>query len=340
MADSRCFIQFPHPGYEHQPDPSGHKAWNTYANAHARKFMQFAGQWTDERGQQHSGKMRAWGEWEAQSDLLQELDRPDSSELPRYLWLPYYTDQTYGYERLHNTDSFIFGERILYSNCKQAKRPNLRNLERGSVIAFGSKRDTAGCSTPSCRRRLIRLPGSRHAFCTRRPCARRIPARDRRPAGQKRCDRNAPALPRSHTQRPHGRHVQLLPRRPRRGQRRIRASQHRVPRSLFHADPRPGIQEESPPARNSERTLALHRRTSPRCGPGPGNPRINARASPVLISALGRQATSTKHGYRGTFKRWTSIARCHTPKCSAMSVGIIVGTASPLATETTTHQRQ
>ena len=140
MADSRCFIQFPHPGYEHQPDPSGHKAWNTYANAHARKFMQFAGQWTDERGQQHSGKMRAWGEWEAQSDLLQELDRPDSSELPRYLWLPYYTDQTYGYERLHNTDSFIFGERILYSNCKQAKRPNLRNLERGSVIAFGSKK--------------------------------------------------------------------------------------------------------------------------------------------------------------------------------------------------------
>ena len=56
MADSGCFIQFPHPGGEHQPDP------------------------------------------------------------------------------------FIFGDRFLYSNCKQAKRPNLRNLERGSVIAFGSKK--------------------------------------------------------------------------------------------------------------------------------------------------------------------------------------------------------
>ena len=140
MADRRCFIQFPHPGGEHQPDPNGHKAWNTYANVHARKFMRIEGRWTDESGQQHSGQLRAWGEWEAQSDLLQELDRPDSWELPRYLWLPYYTDRPNGYERLHNTDPFIFGDRFLYSNCKQAKRPNLRNLERGSVIAFGSKR--------------------------------------------------------------------------------------------------------------------------------------------------------------------------------------------------------
>lgn len=140
MANSRCFVQFPHPGLEHQPDLTGHKAWNTYANAHARKFMQFEGRWTDERGQQHNGELRAWCEWEAQSDLLQELDRPDPSELPRYLWLPYYTDQPDGYERLHNTDPFIFGDQFLYSNCKQAKRPNLRNLERGSVIAFGSKK--------------------------------------------------------------------------------------------------------------------------------------------------------------------------------------------------------
>ena len=140
MPNSRSFIQFPHPGLEHQPDPTGNKAWNTYDNAHARKFMQFEGRWTDERGQQHGGKLRAWGEWEAPSDLLQELDRPDPSELPKYLWLPYYTDQPDGYERLHNTDPFIFGDQFLYSNCKQAKRPNLRNLERGSVIAFGSKK--------------------------------------------------------------------------------------------------------------------------------------------------------------------------------------------------------
>lgn len=140
MANSRCFIQFPHPGGEHQPDPTGYKAWNTYDYAHARKFMQFEGQWTDENGQQHLGELRAWGEWEAQSDLLRELDLPDSWELPRYLWRPYYTDQPDGYERLHNTDPFIFGDRILYSNCKQAKRPNLRSLEPGSVIAFGSKK--------------------------------------------------------------------------------------------------------------------------------------------------------------------------------------------------------
>ena len=140
MSNSPCFIQFPHPGSEHQPDPGGNKAWNNYSYQHARKFMQIQGRWTDTNNTQHSADLWAWGEWEAQSDLLQELDRPDSWDLPRYLWLPYYTDQPEGYERLHNTDPFIFGDRFLYSNCKQAKRPNLKNLERGSVIAFGSKK--------------------------------------------------------------------------------------------------------------------------------------------------------------------------------------------------------
>ena len=140
MADRRCFIQFPHPGGEHQPDPGGGRAWNTYSYAHARKFMQTPGTWTDEHGHQHSGDLWAWGEWEAQSELLQELDQPDSWGQPRYLWLPYYTDQPDGYERLHNTDPFIFGDRFLYSNCKQARRPSLKRLDQGSVIAFGSKK--------------------------------------------------------------------------------------------------------------------------------------------------------------------------------------------------------
>ena len=39
---------------------------------------------------------------------------------------------------LHNTDPFIFGDRFLYSNCKQATSTRLRSLGRGSVIAFGS----------------------------------------------------------------------------------------------------------------------------------------------------------------------------------------------------------
>ena len=36
---------------------------------------------------------------------------------------------------------FIFGKRMLYTNCKQSKSQVLRHLDRGSVIAFGSKKN-------------------------------------------------------------------------------------------------------------------------------------------------------------------------------------------------------
>ncbi len=45
-----------------------------------------------------------------------------------------------GCEGLHNTDPFIFGDRILYSNCRQPSSSRLRSLDRGSVIAFGSSK--------------------------------------------------------------------------------------------------------------------------------------------------------------------------------------------------------
>ena len=119
MADNRCFVQFSHPGREHEPEPGGGKGWNTYPDMHARKFMEFQGKWIEEGGGVRSGSLRAWGEWEAESDLICELNRPCQDSLsPRYLWRPYYIPKD-NYERLHNTDPFIFGERFLYSNCKQ-----------------------------------------------------------------------------------------------------------------------------------------------------------------------------------------------------------------------------
>ena len=140
MDHDRCFVQFPHPGGEHWPDRSGAKPWNTYDSNHARKFMQLRGSWTAEDGGVHSGELWAWGEWEAQSELVRDLDSSGGPGLPRHLWRPYYVVPPGGYERLHNTDPFIFGERFLYSNCLQPKRPGLRRLGRGSVIAFGSKK--------------------------------------------------------------------------------------------------------------------------------------------------------------------------------------------------------
>lgn len=150
MDDKRCFVQFPHPGGEHRPDCGEHIGWNLRyrngrANPHRRKFLEFPGEWTDSDGRCHSDTLWAWGEWEAESTRIQSFSRPtDDRHSPRRLWRPYWILQP-NHDGLHNTDPFIFGNRILYSNCGQnaeSKRA-LRHLARGSVMAFGSgkKRD-------------------------------------------------------------------------------------------------------------------------------------------------------------------------------------------------------
>ena len=140
MADSRCFVQFPHPGGEHRPGPGGHAAWNTLRAAHARRFMQTRGEWIEADGSTRRGDVWAWGEWEAQSQLLRRLGGPIALGYPEYLWRPYYVIPDAGYGGLHNTDPFIFGERFLYSNCKQLSGRRIRSLARGSVVAFGSEK--------------------------------------------------------------------------------------------------------------------------------------------------------------------------------------------------------
>ena len=140
MVDSCCFVQFPHPGREARLGRKGGGGWSTLAATHARKFMQARGEWIEAGGCLRSGDLWAWGEWEAQSQLVRRLRRPDTLTHPECLWRPCYTIPYGGWEGLHNTDPFIFGERILYSNCKQASSPCLRSLDRGSVIAFGSRK--------------------------------------------------------------------------------------------------------------------------------------------------------------------------------------------------------
>ena len=140
MVDSCCFVQFPHPGREARLSRKGGGGWSTLAATHARKFMHARGEWIEAGGRLRSGDLWAWGEWEAQSQLVRRLRRPDTLTHPECLWRPCYTIPNGGWEGLHNTDPFIFGERILFSNCKQASSPCLRSLDRGSVIAFGSRK--------------------------------------------------------------------------------------------------------------------------------------------------------------------------------------------------------
>ena len=136
MADSRCFVQFPHPQREHSPHDG--RAWHSRTQSHMRKFMQLRGQWIDMHGERQTGELHAWGEWESESELVPGFNPADGTPRhPCYLWRPYYIPK-HSYKGLHNTDPFVFGERFLYSNCFQASRPCLKRLDRGSVIAFGS----------------------------------------------------------------------------------------------------------------------------------------------------------------------------------------------------------
>ena len=102
--------------------------------------MQFRGRWIGEDDSTHSGELWAWGEWEAESKLLREFDQSGDSRLPSRLWCPHYEPKT-DYQGLHNTDPFVFGERFIYSNCRQprgSRRSGLMHIGRGSVVAFGS----------------------------------------------------------------------------------------------------------------------------------------------------------------------------------------------------------
>ena len=92
MADNLRFVQFSHPGREHEPDPGGGKAWNTLNSQHARKFMEFGGKWIEDDGSASSGNLRAWGGVGGRiGNLVCGLIQPrQDSHYPRYLWHPYY----------------------------------------------------------------------------------------------------------------------------------------------------------------------------------------------------------------------------------------------------------
>ena len=134
-SENRRFVQFPHPGPEHEPDTHDWKHWHPTTQPHARKFLQLRGAWW-ESGNLCRGDLWTWAEWEPESRLLLRFNDP-STAMPRYLWEPMWIPKQ-SYEGLHNTDPFIF-DGFYYTDCKQTLA-GLRHLGRGSVIVFGSKR--------------------------------------------------------------------------------------------------------------------------------------------------------------------------------------------------------
>jgi len=148
MPDIYRFVQFPHPGGEQKPGRDGTVGWNKLHNPHKRKFMRVQGDYRIFKdGETHKNeKMDVWGEWEPESRVIAEFELEEQcSHAPRYLWEPYWVARD-SYWGLHNTDPFIFGDCFLYSNCRQTSQggAGLRNLGKGSIMAFGSGKEIKG----------------------------------------------------------------------------------------------------------------------------------------------------------------------------------------------------
>jgi hypothetical protein len=111
--DTAIFVQFPHPGGEHYP-PTDTMPWNL--GRHRRKFLRSGGRLVDPDGRHRFAEVVFWGEWEAPS----WIDRrwPAGGGLPRALHRPYWFRPAPDSPR-QNTDPWVFGERMLYSNCRQ-----------------------------------------------------------------------------------------------------------------------------------------------------------------------------------------------------------------------------
>jgi hypothetical protein len=141
MHDKLCFVQFIHPGGEHEPDDGERKEWNR--GNHKRKFLWQNGTYVA-NGKTEKGDIMFWGEWEPESVVERKIDDPIPRG-PRFICKPYYVVPE-SYDGLQNTDPFVFGQQFLYTWCQQRTKKSatqLRYLSKGSVILFGSCEDKA-----------------------------------------------------------------------------------------------------------------------------------------------------------------------------------------------------
>lgn len=143
-AGSAMFVQFPHPGGEHRPR-SETMPWNT--GKHRRKFLRGSGEFVDADDRRASAELVFWGEWEPPSRI--ERRWPREGRKPRALHRPYWHRGTAAGAR-QNTDPWVFGEQMLYSNCRQLvgrqrRATSIQDLPVGSVICFGSTISSRFC---------------------------------------------------------------------------------------------------------------------------------------------------------------------------------------------------
>ena len=140
ISESLCFVQFMHPGREPRLRGAAKSIpWNS-SPRHARKYLHCPGTYIED-GKPVSGPMEFWGEWEPESEVIEEWGWQPGHK-PQRAWRPYYEAKP-DYAGLQNTDPFVFGS-FLYTGCKQytgrgTRATQLRYLSRGTVLLFGSR---------------------------------------------------------------------------------------------------------------------------------------------------------------------------------------------------------
>ena len=134
-----CFVQFIHPGLEHEPDSAAGRSWNV--EMHRRKFLRQPGRClAAPDAKPVAAPLVFWGEYEPPTRLVKTFANP-VPDGPRFLFAPAPVEFHPHDPPLMNTDPFVFGDRFFYSICKQNNKRGptaMQRLARGSVILFGS----------------------------------------------------------------------------------------------------------------------------------------------------------------------------------------------------------
>lgn len=151
-------LLFTHPGGERVPTTFHPTVceWNT--TAHSRKFLIVPASVATRVGRAYEAsrereEVAVWAEWEPPSTVTR-FHEPAPAGYPRAWHRPLSTHlhirEGSPPRHAQNTDPWIFGEQIRYSNCRQQGWSVLRQLDHGDVVFFGSvlKRDQQGLAVP------------------------------------------------------------------------------------------------------------------------------------------------------------------------------------------------
>jgi hypothetical protein len=116
-------------------EASGLKPWKPGNSRHDRKYLECWGDYVDPRTWElvRGRRIGFWGEWEPPSRVRAVASPiPDGPSFIHEPVLPGSRPE----EPHQNTDPLMFGEGVLYSNCRQDRR-SLKTLDSGSVVIFG-----------------------------------------------------------------------------------------------------------------------------------------------------------------------------------------------------------